>query len=781
MGITTKAQKLVVKFWPVSVILLLAVIFAYPYWAKGLVPFASTYLVTWFAPWNAYFGMPVKNAAMPDVISQIYPWRNLTIETFKLRQWPLWNPYNFSGNPHLANFQSAVFHPLNFLFFFLPKIDVWSLIVLLQPLLAGLFTYLFCQELRVSKIGSLISAIAFGFCGFIVVWMAYGTLGYALLWLPLAFYAIEKGIHKPSMWTFILISISVAFSVFSGHFQTSIYVILATFAYIVFRRAWILFVFLGLGILLAMPQILPSLEFYQQAARSEIFAKGEIIPWKYLLTLFSPDFYGNPVTRNDWFGHYAEWAGFFGVIPLLLAFYAVIRERSSYIWFFVLLGIFSLSLALPTPLLDLLIKLKIPVLSTSAASRIISLFSFSGAILAGFGFDQLIKDWQNKKIFKKTFVFLTIFAFFFLGVWGVLLFFHPLPVEKLLVAKRNFILPTGIFITFAGLSFVVWLLPRFGVPRKRIIHYSLFFILLLTAFDLLRFAKKWMPFDPKEYVYPKMPVIEFLKDKTRGIDRVFGNFGTETQTYFHIPAVEGYDPLYIRRYGEFITTAGDGKISQPGRSTVYLNKNGLYTEKILNLLGVKYILHTISDGRNIWAFPFWQYSNQFELIYKDEKHEVYQNKKVLPRAFLVYDFKVIKEDQEIVDKMLASDFDLGKTIILEENPVVKLSELTKEEKGKAEIINYTPTRIDINIKTPKPGLLFLSDNFYPGWEALVDNKPQKIYRADYTFRAIPVSSGEHKIRLFYNPPSFKIGLMISIISLALIGLLAFLSPKLKNK
>ena len=38
----------------------------------------------------------------------ILPWKNLTIETFKMGQWPLWNPYAFSGTPHLANFQSAV-------------------------------------------------------------------------------------------------------------------------------------------------------------------------------------------------------------------------------------------------------------------------------------------------------------------------------------------------------------------------------------------------------------------------------------------------------------------------------------------------------------------------------------------------------------------------------------------------------------------------------------------------------------------------------------------------
>ena len=758
------------KCWPILAIFLLVAIFSFPYWAKGQVPFPSAYLVDFFPPWNAYFGMPVKNNAMPDVISQIYPWRKLTIESFKMGQWPLWNPYNFSGNPHLANFQSAVFHPLNFLFFLLSQIDAWSIIVLLQPFLAGIFTYLFCRELKLSQPAALISAIAFAFCGFLVVWMAYGTLGYALLWLPLILYGIERTAKKSSILSSIIISFTVAFSLFSGHFQTSLYVILASFFYLLFRRAFFSLLPFILGIGVAAPQLLPSIEFYRLAPRSEIFLKGEIIPWRYLITLIAPDFFGNPVTRNDWFGHYAEWAGFIGVIPLLLAFYAIFKKQRREIWFFIGLGILSLSLALPTPLLDLLIKLKIPVLSTSAASRIISLFSFSAAILAGFGFDQLKKDLDGGRL-KPIFLFSSVALIFVLGIWEILVFQKPFEPKWLLVAKRNFILPTGMFLAFAGLVIGSSFLRHLYKKKRLIIALA---ILLLTAFDLLRFAKKWMPFDPREYVYPNSPAIEFLRDKVE-TDRVFGNFGTETQTYFHLPSVEGYDPLYIKRYGEFITTAGDGKIGKLNRSTVYLNKNGLYTEKILNLLGVKYIFHTISDGHHLWVFPFWQYPDQFELIYQDKKHEVYENKRVLPRAFLVYDFEVEKSSQAIIDQMFSKNFDLSKTVILEENPGIELK--GNRGQGKTRIVNYTPTEIEISLASSKDGLLFLSDSYYPGWKALVDGKETPIYRANYAFRAVIVPKGKHRVVLKYQPRSFRYGGIISIFSLGMMVLVNLLNPK----
>ncbi len=57
-------------------------------------------------------GYPNK-AQGPDVITEIYPWKYFSIEQIKNGQLPFWNPHNFSGNPQMANFQTAIFYPLN--------------------------------------------------------------------------------------------------------------------------------------------------------------------------------------------------------------------------------------------------------------------------------------------------------------------------------------------------------------------------------------------------------------------------------------------------------------------------------------------------------------------------------------------------------------------------------------------------------------------------------------------------------------------------------------------
>lgn len=740
------------RFWAVGFIFVIWFIFASPYFLQGKVPYSSTYQVNFFAPWSHYekFWGPVKNNAMPDVHTQIYPWKKFTIDTFKNREIPLWNPYNFSGNPHLANFQSAVFSPFNILFFILPFVDAWSILILLQPLLAALFTYLFVREIGVGRIGSLISSISFMFCGFIVVWMAYGTLSYAILYLPLALFAVEKYLKSKRFKFLILLIAIIPLSFFSGHFQMSLYFLGALIFFTIFRgltarnilNTLCLILSTMFGVLLSLPQILPSIELYRESVRSEIFQISEAVPIQYLVTIIAPDFFGNPVTRNDWFGHYAEWAGFIGILSLFLAIFAIWKVRTKAIAFFAVLGIFSLFLAFASPISQLFISLKIPVLSTSALSRVIVLFSFSFAVLSGFGFDQLIRGIRGVRDIrdvKKLMIVLAIIGLFFVSIWILLLFGKIYPAEWLIVAQRNLVLPTVLFL--GAVTFIF--LSRF---KNKLIILTTLYLLLATSFDSLRFAQKWMPFDPQELVYPETPVIEAIK-RNIGNSRIYGNLGAEVTTYYGFQSLEGYDPLYIGRYGEFIRAAVNGEFLKGERSVVKLDRRGKYTDRVLDLLGVGLIFHPIADTNQGWAYPVWENKERFELVYKDDKFQLFKNKLSLPRAKLFYNFEVIKDNKEIIKRFYSDDFDFRNILILEGSPGLKIQ---KEGTGSAEIISYTPNKVIIQTTSNSPALLFLSDNYYPGWKATINGENSKIYRADYSFRAVIVPKGGSIVEFLFD-------------------------------
>ena len=271
---------------------------------------------------------------------------------------------------------------------------------------------------------------------------------------------------------------------------------------------------------------------------------------------------------------------------------------------------------------------------------------------------------------------------------------------------------------------------------------------------MLRFSLKWMPFDQPSYVYPSIGVLSYLQEHAAEY-RVFGNIYNEALIPFRLQGIEGYDPLYIQRYGEFVEAVNAGIVRPPQRSVVSVNKHGEFVKKYLDLLGTRYFVHSKGDGKNIWAFPVWDYPDSFGTpIWSDEKYEIYQNEKAFPRAFVVYDYVFSNSDQEIIDTMFSEDIDLRSTIVLENNPSIdneamRACQITGDSPS-VSIDNYTPNRVSIEINSDCPGLLFLSDNYYPGWNAFVDNNSVPIYRADYTFRAVAIPKGPHTVVFTYN-------------------------------
>lgn len=756
------------RHWAVISIFVVWVIFSSPFLFKGLIPFPSDQLVTFFPPWSASYTGPVKNAAMPDVITQIYPWKKLTIESWKNRQIPLWNPYSFSGTVQAANYQSAVFSPFNLLFFVLPERLGWSWLVLLQSLLAGLFMYLYLSR-YVSRPARLLGCLAFMFCGFIVVWMTYGTLGYAALFLPLILWGIDEYFNLARWKTGILISAGLAISFLSGHFQISLYVLLMAEVYLIYktiatRKINYLFIvsgFMGAGLLLALPQLWLTFDQFRQTVRSISFGKGEVIPWSYLITFIAPDFFGSPVTRNDWFGHYAEWAGFIGVTPLLLAVLSLTLWKKREVKFFWIATAVSAFLAYPSPFVEFLYMAKIPVLATSAASRVIILTSFSLAVLSAWGLDWYLKlEKRSQTIWRLA----SASAILLLVVWFGVLFGSWLPTDKLTVAKRNLLLPTIIAISGCGLLVI-------GNMRRKFLTLVVCFLLLLTAFDLLRFAAKWMPFTNSLGVYPPTPLSKFLAENI-GQSRVYGNIGGEFTTYFKFPFIEGYDTMYQARFGELVSAASSGKSGALERSVVRVDKEGQYAEKLLQMLGVRYLLHRVSDGRSDWAYPYWRHPH-YRQAYSDANYEVWENTLALPRAYLVDDYIVLGSDESILAKIYSLGFDPRREVVLENQPVWKANNLSQTASGliysSVSWEKNEDNEIVLSVITDEAKLLVLSDVYDSGWMATVDGRKTEIIRANYVFRAVPVPVGKHKVRFSYRPRGIQLGLPITGLTLLVLA------------
>jgi uncharacterized membrane protein YfhO len=81
----------------------------------------------------------------------------------------------------------------------------------------------------------------------------------------------------------------------------------------------------------------------------------------------------------------------------------------------------------------------------------------------------------------------------------------------------------------------------------------------------------------------------------------------------------------------------------------------------------------------------------------------------------------------------------------------------------------------------QPGYLVLAYTHYPGWRATVDGQSTELLRANYTFMALPLDTGEHHVVLNYRPVSFMVGAAVSGLSvLAMIGI-AMAALRLRNR
>jgi len=765
---------------------------------NNLVPIPVNFMAFWYEPfksqiWPGYLlGIPHK-AVGADIFRNLYPLKKLAMSFLTSGQWPLWNPYIFSGTPLLANFQTSVFYPFNLFYFFLPFLDAWTIIILFQPFLAGVFMYLFLRAIKISRLGALFSSSAFAILPFLIVWLEHGIFGHTLIWLPLILFAIEKFLDEISWWSFLLITLGLTMAILAGHPQPLFFVFIVAIAYFLFRltdpiklkkEKLSLFILAGLfSLLLGAVQFLPTYELYRLAAvgstSSEFIFEKFSLPLSQLITFFIPDFFGNIAAYNFWgFIDYTETIGYFGILPLIFGFYALFFSREKKVLFFALLAIVSLSLAFPLPTTKLFISLNLPVISTNVPSRIFFITGFAFIVLAGFGIDEWRRKLKPEISLRRLAKVAIPIGFIYLGaviflLLAPLFFACPSTQENCWrVALRNTILPGLTFLVAVGLM----ILASFKSNWRSRIAIGLIFLHLLSGFY---FSNKFLAFSDRRFVFPQIPVFNFLQERA-GIDRFFGfnqariisNLGVNYQLF----SPDGYDPLYIKRYGQLIEAANtDGKIKEiVARSDAYLGpgaesdllKDNLRRERLLALLGVKYILAKNDSSEQVaegLRFP----SIDYQLIWEEEGWKIYQNNKALPRVFLAGRTVAEKDSQTIVDKIFDDTFDLRENVILEER-LFDGFWLDEEQVGEATVLDYQPNKIEIETDSLGNNILFLSDVFYPDWNVYLDGRKEKIYRANFVFRAVAIPKGKHRVVFLYEPKAFYLGLKLTVFAAILL-------------
>ena len=707
---------------------------------------------------------------------------------------PLWNPYLFGGMPFLAHFESTIFYPLDFLFLLMHPEKAYGYTMFLHVFLTSASMYGLGRSLGFCGFGSLIAAIVYGFNGLMMATLYDGQMfrTQSYLWIPMIVWLLNKSIGSRSfVWHAAMAGLLWGFQILSGAPQDAFYTLLAGILFLVFHSRpplhnshWNLRLLATVGLLftvgfgIAAIQILPSFEFIEHSVRSSVtydHATRGSYPLHGLITSILPHFFGSYVTGNFWVSD-VPWSVplynlYVGLLPIvLLIFLSPSRfpNRKPFAYAITLAFLaLVLSLGSNTPFYKLVYY--IPGFDRiRAPAKIIVLWVFAWALIAGNLTTHLLsseKGFISKRAKWLLFVLPIIVLLDLTLLYRnsltleIFSFFIPDSAISAKMAEAQLVI-AGQFhrftLFFTASAILIYLFARNFLTSK-VAGSVLFGILLLDLVGANHGAVRH-----NDQVYAWASETKTNLDASIGQDKSIyrtGSFhygmGANIEMYLGYQTVNGYNPLFLSRYYEFINHYRFYKKPVPEGWIVFfydIFENGV----LMDLLNVKYeISHT---------------TKTFAL-----------RESCLPRAFIVPESK-ITDRKDILETMVGKDFDPTVTLLLEEESLRDYSTSTPlaEMRSHARILDYRPDAITIETDSNYSGYLFLSEVFYPGWKAFVDEQPKSVLRGNYLFRVVEVPAGNHKVVLTFEPLSIKLGLGITLFTiLALIG--ASMSRVLRRK
>ncbi len=172
---------------------------------------------------------------------------------------------------------------------------------------------------------------------------------------------------------------------------------------------------------------------------------------------------------------------------------------------------------------------------------------------------------------------------------------------------------------------------------------------------------------------------------------------------------------------------------------------------------------------------FGRTRSKYRLVYADRELRVAENTAALPRAFLVTRARTAPSIGQSLGEMIHRPFDPRREVVIAADAAPEVTarlpamDPTGEgaAPGSAQVVDYAADAVRVRTSSPSAVLLVVTDTYYPGWRAFVDGVEQPLVRGDLLFRVVPVGPGEHVVDLRFEPLSIRVGLLISVVSLAL--------------
>ena len=340
--------------------------------------------------------------ARGDTYNYFYPYWDLRNAALRAGELPLWTSDIFMGAPLLANPQLGTYYPLNWLTAPFRAPLAIKISILIHSALAGAgMLFLYRQVIGKAMLPALVAALTYSFSGHVGAHVEQINQFQGLAWLPLLLALYHRALTSQSRRRdALLLAMALALQISCGHTQTvfisgiglGIYGLGHCLTAGRTRResaGAILLLALAalLAALLALPQLLPSLELAILSNRGEGFGFVDA-------TAFSlpPSLLGRALLPSYEGQLFGEYNAYLGIVGLGLALWGMLKgARPKWTW----IGIAAIGLALAlgrnNPMYLLLAELpgfnlfRVP-------ARFLALYSLAMALLAGLGIQALLNS-----------------------------------------------------------------------------------------------------------------------------------------------------------------------------------------------------------------------------------------------------------------------------------------------------------------------------------------------------------------------------------------------------
>lgn len=702
-----------------------------------------------------------------DIYAQHFPMTEYGFATLRAGRLPLWNPYQLCGVPFLATAPYVgLFYPLNLPYLLFGAAAGTEITLILHMLLGAVCMWCLQRHFGIGRLGALCSAVTFVWSGWLIYNVNQPSLYDGMAWMPLSVLLVDRVAQgsKPAQLGLVL---AVSCQILQGAAEVFAHVMyvcslfaLARLIQLAWQREWkvaigrggVMALCVAAGTLLAAVQWLPTMELLRQSVRAsgalsfEQISAGAITPFYFLTgALEIPRFFQLfPLVTV-------------GCLPLLAIAMVIGSREHRLLWTCALIcAVAAALLAMGGPLFRLYYATPLGPLFRRP-TKFLDIYSFGQALLAGLAIARL-ESWADsprRQLWTRPAWLAALVLGVALAWWTMVHVARPNPAVVAMVVM---------IILFGVLPTAQWRRPVL-VAVVLLQSATLFFITgnrdlrpwqqadTFTRYDSELQALRARAGHDRTYIY-----VGVTGSNARAV-----HWGiTSKQMRHHLFQPTDRDPLVTARSAAFFEYIAPRIQKTPFLGAYALGAGARW--RLMDLTGTRYFVsHRGEYGDAYLAHStLWPGQPRFNLI-QDGFVRIYERPDgVLPRAYVVPNARVVSDPQQVLETLDSPQFDPRREAILEEQPARPVASASDPAISRVDIIQDDPERVVLTVTTNTPGFLVLSDSFYPGWDAFVDDDQVRIYRANYLFRAVQVDAGSWVLRFEYRPASFRIGAALSI-------------------